>query len=93
MSCEASAGVKPQKPSVETRCDVKWLGNILGVLLSLMGLVWILQGTNILKTGFMAGHMQYALFGLVALAIGVGLIAISNRRRNKLSGGGTTPRA
>jgi hypothetical protein len=37
--------------------------------------------------------MQYALFGLVALAIGVGLIAISNRRRNKLSGGGTTPRA
>jgi LPXTG-motif cell wall-anchored protein len=72
---------------------VKWLGNILGVLLSLMGVIWILQGTDILKTGFMAGHLQYALFGLVALAVGIALIAISNRRRNKLSGGGSTPRA
>lgn len=72
---------------------MKWLGNILGVLLSLMGLVWILQGTNILKTGFMAGHLQYALYGLVALAVGIALIAIANRRRSKPSGGGSAPRA
>lgn len=72
---------------------MKLLGNIVGVLLSLMGLVWILQGTNVLKAGFMAGHLQYALYGLIALVVGVALVAISNRRRGHPSGGGSTPQA
>lgn len=72
---------------------MKWLGNIIGGLLSLMGIVWILQGVNILKSGFMAGHIQYAFYGLIALAVGVVLIVISNRRRSHPSGGGSSPQA
>lgn len=72
---------------------MKWVGNIVGALLSLMGLVWILQGTDILKAGFMAGRLQYAFYGLVALVVGVALIVISNRRRSHPSGGGSAPQA
>ncbi len=54
---------------------------IVGVLLILMGIVWILQGFNILPVGFMAGQMQYALYGAILAVIGVGLLAFSRRRR------------
>ena len=59
---------------------MKWLLYIVGVLLAAIGVIWILQGTDILKSGFMAGHMQYALLGIVALIAGIALVAIGNRR-------------
>ncbi len=37
---------------------------IVGAVLILLGIVWILQGFNILPVGFMAGQMQYALLEL-----------------------------
>jgi hypothetical protein len=70
---------------------MKWVLNILGVLLILMGLVWILQGINILPGSFMSGHIQYSLLGIIVGAIGVGLIALANRRR-KMTGGGDNPK-
>ncbi len=54
---------------------------IVGVLLMLMGGVWILQGFNILPVGFMAGQMQYALLGAILVIGGIGLLAFSRRRR------------
>lgn len=67
---------------------MKWLVDIVGVLLVLLGVWWILQGTNIVPVGFMAGHMQYALLGLVTAIIGGGLIVYINRRtRGRISSG------
>lgn len=60
---------------------MRWVGDVLGVLLAIIGLVWILQGTSVLKQGFMAGHIQYAIYGLVALAIGIAVLVLSNRPR------------
>jgi hypothetical protein len=60
---------------------MKWIFNILGVLLAAMGSIWILQGTDVLKAGFMAGQMQYAYLGIVAVIAGVALLALGNRRR------------
>jgi uncharacterized membrane protein HdeD (DUF308 family) len=60
---------------------MKWLLDIVGGIVALMGVVWILQGTNILRVGFMAGQMQYALLGIVAVIVGIGLIAYANRSR------------
>ncbi len=54
---------------------------IVGVLLVLMGVVWILQGFNILPVGFMAGQMQYALLGAILMVVGIVLIVFSRRRR------------
>jgi LPXTG-motif cell wall-anchored protein len=50
-----------------------------------MGGVWILQGFNILPVGFMVGQMQYALLGAIVMIAGIGLLAISRRRRKVLA--------
>ena len=50
---------------------MKWLLYALGLIFAALGVVWILQGTNVLKGGMMGGHIGYALLGLVAIVIGI----------------------
>jgi uncharacterized membrane protein HdeD (DUF308 family) len=52
---------------------------ILGVLLVLIGIVWILQGINVLPGSFMTGQMQWAIYGAIAVVIGVALFIVSGR--------------
>ena len=67
---------------------MKWLLDVIGVIAALLGALWILQGTNIVPVGFMSGHMQYAVLGVVAVIIGVGLIVVANRRQAGGTAGG-----
>ena len=60
---------------------MKWILNVLGVILVLMGLVWILQGVNILPGTLMSGHIQYSFIGIVVDAVGIILLVLANRRR------------
>ena len=60
---------------------MKWIVNIVAVLLLLGGSVWVLQGLNILKQGFMAGHIQWTVFGVIVDVVGIGLLVLANRRR------------
>jgi hypothetical protein len=60
---------------------MKWVLNIVAVLLLLMGSIWILQGLNILTQGFMAGHIQYAILGVIVDVMGIALLVIANRPR------------
>ncbi len=60
---------------------MKWLFNILGVILVLVGAVWILQGVNILPGSFMSGQMLYAVLGVIVGVVGVVVLVIANRRR------------
>lgn len=62
---------------------MKQILNILGALFILIGIFWILQGTNIVKTGAMAGQSQWAIIGIVAALIGVGALFFGNWRRSK----------
>ncbi len=64
--------------------------NIFGILLILVGLVWILQGFNVLLGSMMSGHMQYAILGLLAAVIGIALLLYANRRRKMTNGGDRT---
>ena len=59
---------------------MKWVFYVVGVLLVLMGAVWALQGINVIPVGFMAGHFQYTIFGLILAAAGIGLLMLTNRR-------------
>ncbi len=54
--------------------------NILGVIFLLLGIVWILQGLNILLGSFMSGNMAWAINGLIAAVIGLTLLFAANRR-------------
>ncbi len=63
---------------------MRWILTILGVVLGAFGILWILQGTNVLKGGLMGGHIQYAFLGLAALIVGIALIAYGNRRQKVL---------
>ena len=54
---------------------------IVGVLLILMGIVWFLQGINVLPGSFMTGQIQYSFAGVAATIAGTGLIVYSRRRK------------
>lgn len=60
---------------------MKWALNIVGVILALLGTLWILQGTGIVPVGFMANQIQYAYAGIVVDVIAVGLLVFANRPR------------
>src|SRR5437660_413458 len=47
-----------------------WVKGIVGVVLVLIGLVWIGQGTGLLPGSFMTGQRQWAVIGLVLLIAG-----------------------
>ena len=54
---------------------------IIGILLLLVGLVWFLQGINILPGSFMTGQTQWAVYGVIAMLAGVGVLAYGRRHR------------
>ncbi len=64
---------------------MKWFLNILGVILALVGIVWILQGVNVLPGSIMSGNMMWAYIGIVLDAAAVVLFYFANRRRTRRS--------
>jgi hypothetical protein len=53
---------------------------VLGSLLVLGGLVWILQGVNVLPGSYMTGDPRWAWRGAGMLVVGIALIVISRRK-------------
>ena len=57
--------------------------NIVGGLLTLMGVTWFLQGINVLPGSFMSGQTKWAVNGGIAAVVGLGLLVFANRRRQR----------
>ncbi len=57
--------------------------SVCGVMLALLGIVWILQGINLLPGSFMTGQIEWAIYGAVALAAGVVMLLVARRMRGK----------
>lgn len=57
---------------------------LLGVLVTAMGGIWILQGLDLAKgalaKSFMMDHKQWAVYGAILALFGVGQIVWSNTR-------------
>ena len=47
---------------------------VVGAVASILGLVWLLQGINVLPGSFMTGDPKWAVIGLVVLAGGLALL-------------------
>jgi hypothetical protein len=58
--------------------------SIVGLLLVLVGGIWVLQGINVLPGSFMTGQTRWAVYGGIAMAAGIVLLLRANRRRTTL---------
>lgn len=55
---------------------------VFAVLIFLSGLIWFLQGINILPGSFMTGNRQWAVNGGIAMAVGVVMFVFAARRKS-----------
>jgi hypothetical protein len=55
--------------------------NVVGGILVLFGLIWFLQGINVLPGSFMTGQVRWAVYGGIAVAAGISLLLAANRTR------------
>jgi hypothetical protein len=55
--------------------------NIVASLLVLAGAIWFLQGINVLPGSFMTGQSRWAVYGGIAVAVGIALLLRANRLR------------
>jgi hypothetical protein len=56
---------------------------IAGAVLILFGAIWFLQGTNVLPGSFMTGQIQWAVYGGIAIAVGIALLRVASRWRRR----------
>jgi hypothetical protein len=54
---------------------------VFGILLALLGVVWIGQGVGVIKGSFMTGQAMWAWIGAGCLIVGAALIVGGLRRR------------
>ena len=56
---------------------------VVAILLIVIGIIWILQGINVLPGSFMTGQIQWAYRGGAAAVVGVLILVLANRGRRR----------
>jgi uncharacterized membrane protein HdeD (DUF308 family) len=64
-----------------------WVRGIAGLALCILGVIWILQGVDLLHGSYMTGQTLYAVLGAVAVLLGVALLGTAARTRRRLAKG------
>ena len=60
------------------------VSTLLGVVMTAMGTVWILQGLNLaFRVGFMVGDKHWVLYGAILALFGIAQVIWSNTRQVK----------
>jgi hypothetical protein len=66
---------------------MRGVSSLIGLLLVLMGGIWILQGLNLawgsLARSFMQGDQHWAIYGTIVLIVGLCQIVWSNTRQRQ----------
>ena len=75
---ERIAGRSPPDPTYHRVMNLPRL--IFGLLLLVVGLVWMLQGLGLLPGSFMTGRLEWTFYGAIAVLAG-GVVNFSARRR------------
>jgi hypothetical protein len=60
---------------------MRWIWLVVGVLVVAVGIVWTLQGLNILGGSAMSGHAIFAVLGPMVLALGLAVVGVGVWRR------------
>ncbi|WP_328605091.1 hypothetical protein OG943_34410 [Amycolatopsis sp. NBC_00345] len=61
----------------------RWISLVAGVILLLIGVLWTLQGSNVITGSGMSGQKMWFLIGLVAVVVGLVLLVTGARRSPK----------
>jgi hypothetical protein len=61
--------------------STRFILRIVAVFLIVVGIIWILQGVNVLPGSFMTGHIQWAYRGGIAAALGVAFLLVAKKSR------------
>jgi hypothetical protein len=63
---------------------MRFISSLIGVAMTLMGIVWILQGLNLaFRVGFMVGQPKWTVYGSLLALAGVGQVIWSNTRQRR----------
>jgi protein-S-isoprenylcysteine O-methyltransferase Ste14 len=60
-----------------------WARGIAGLVLVLLGALWVLQGVNVVHGSGMSGHGQFAVLGVVTIVLGLALLVWAARVRRR----------
>ena len=60
---------------------MRWIWLVAGVVLLGVGVVWTLQGFNVLANSAMSGKTIFALLGIIVGVIGLVLLGVGITRR------------
>ena len=63
---------------------MKRVGSVVGVVLLLLGVVWRLQGANIMGGSSMSGQSQWLYIGAVVAVLGAALFFLARRSGPRL---------
>jgi hypothetical protein len=59
---------------------MKLVLTVLGVLMIIVGAVWLLQGLGVLPGSFMTGQVQWAVYGAIVAVVGIVVVFWARRR-------------
>jgi len=63
---------------------MRTVSSLLGVVMVLMGSIWVMQGLNVgpaaIRRGFMVSDPHWAIYGLILALFGIGQVIWSNTR-------------
>jgi hypothetical protein len=76
-----SFAIKAQTQKTRRRQSMRTVVRVLAILLIAGGIVWILQGINVLPGSFMSGQIQWAYRGAIATVAGLVVLLITFRRK------------
>jgi hypothetical protein len=61
---------------------MRWLWIVIGALVIVAGVVWMLQGLNVLGGSGMSGQTLWAVVGPIVALVGVALVIFGVRRKS-----------
>ena len=65
---------------------MKIFKNIAGIAVILVGVLWMLQGSNIIAGMAMSDNREWLVIGALLVVFGIGLIYLNNRPQSPLHG-------
>jgi uncharacterized membrane protein len=77
------AGGDPRVPGTDRSVPLHWVLLMVGIVLDVIGAVWLLQGVNILPGSFMTGQMFWAYTGGIVMIVGMAVTAFAMRRKSE----------